>query len=284
MLGKTVTILAALMLMVPDIGLGAASRKTPKNGPGYVPAYEDSLVFDRGIDGPASLFIPKGTLGAGVSFSYSTYDAGSSAGDDNGFAYLASLVKGVKGTFSTFSISPHVSWFFKENLSVGGRFEYGKTMLELNSLSLNLSEDLNFDINDFNFNQNDFSLAVTLRNYMPIADSKRFALFIEGRLAGTYGEQKNYKVEEGLKHGIFQQTYKGSVTIVPGVCVFITNDVAFEVQVGVMGLNYQKIKQTEDKIHHSSVVSSGANFKINLLSLSFGTSFYILNAKRRPRK
>ena len=41
----------------------------------------DQESFSRGIGIPTSVFIPKGTVGFGASFSYSTYDIGNSAVD-----------------------------------------------------------------------------------------------------------------------------------------------------------------------------------------------------------
>jgi hypothetical protein len=39
--------------------------------------------------------------------------------------------------------------------------------------------------------------------------------------------------------------------------------------------NYQKIKQNTNQVETSVLESSGANYKINLLNISFGISFYI---------
>ena len=63
--------------------------------------------------------------------------------------------------------------------------------------------------------------------------------------------------------------------MVPGLCVFATNEVCVEVAVGVLGINYQYVKQETNLVDTSVMQQSGANFKINPLSISLGMSFYI---------
>ena len=88
-------------------------------------------------------------------------------------------------------------------------------------------------------------------------------------------------MDEGLKHGTYQDIYKGSISLVPGICVFIANSVSFEVQIGVMGISYQMIKQVSNKVDVSQLSNSGANFNINLLSIAFGTNFHIMDKWHR---
>ena len=241
--------------------------------------------FNRGIDdAPVNIFIPKGTIGLGLTFSYRTIDfANPKNEDDMGFSVL-SVLTGLKATAHTFSISPGFDYFVKDNVSLGFRFDYGNTFLNLADASLSLSEDLSFGIKDFNYESNSYSAAFTARDYIPIAGSKRFAVFIEGRLVGGYGQTKNYKMEDGLKHGVYSDIYKASINMVPGVCVFVSNAVAFEVQVGVLGIGVQKRVEKENQVYSSQMVSSNANFRISPLSIELGTSFYILDRAHRPHK
>jgi hypothetical protein len=59
------------------------------------------------------------------------------------------------------------------------------------------------------------------------------------------------------------------------------DNAAFEVSVGVLGFDTQKVKQVTNQVEYSEMKSSGANFKINLLSVNFGMSFYIYPKKSR---
>ena len=53
-------------------------------------AEKSAEAFDRGVGKMNSVFIPKGYIGGGLSFSYKTYDLGSSA-NDVGYSMLFSL-------------------------------------------------------------------------------------------------------------------------------------------------------------------------------------------------
>lgn len=241
------------------------------------------VPFDRGISSPSTTFIPKGTLGSGFSFSYQTYNAGN-ARNDAGFVLFSSLLQNLRGDLVTLSMAPQLSYFLWDNVSVGVRFDYGRTDLDLSSAELSLGDDLKFDIRDYGYFRQSYTGSLTLRDYMPIEGSKRFSLFMEGRLTGGYAQGENYKMEEGLKHGVYQDIYKGSLNLVPGICIFITNSVAFEVGIGVMGLNVQKVVQTENQVKTSTLLQSGANFHINLLSIEFGTHVYVLDRHHRSSR
>lgn len=239
--------------------------------------------FDRGITKSTSVFVPKGTISGGLTMSYSTYRTGD-AEDGNGYALLSSFIENVNGQFTTVGVAPATSYFIADNTSVGVRFDYARTDLDLQSAKFTISDDVDFDLDNYGYFKQAYTGALTLRNYMPIADSKRFAMFMEGRLTGGYAQSLNYKYEDGLKHGTYSDIYRVSLNLVPGLCVFISNSAAFEVQIGVMGLYYQKTIQTENQVNRSSLSNSGGNFHVNLFTISFGTNIYILDKHHRPRK
>ena len=118
---------------------------------------------------------------------------------------------------------------------------------------------------------------------MPLANSKRFGMFTEVRAAGGYGQSESYNVDGDDKYGTYQDIYKFSLGIVPGLAVFVTDEIAFEVSVGLLGFNYNKTVQTTNQVDKSVMESSGANFKINPLSLGLGLSFYIPTGANRAK-
>lgn len=238
--------------------------------------------FDRGIGRSAVTFIPKGTVGMGVSFSYRTMGLGESE-NDAGYSLL-SLVTGIKGNMYTFGLAPQVSYFVADNLSLGARFDYDRSVLDIGNIGLSLGDMLSMQIADYHYLSQSFSGALTLRYYMPIADSKRFAMFAEARLSGGYGQSLMYKMDNGDKFGTYQDIYKGSLDFVPGLAVFATDNVALEVSVGILGINYSMTKQTTNQVETSVMQNSGANFRLNLLSINMGLSFYILTGEHRPNK
>jgi len=234
--------------------------------------------FSRGIDNSSTVFIPKGTVGTGVAFSYNEYNIGK-ASEDVGYQMMFSMLQGMKGNFMTWSVAPHVSYFIADNFSIGGRFDYSRTSANLASASLAISDDLALNVNDFNYFKHSYMGALTCRYYMSLANSRRFGVFIELRAAGGYGQSENYRQPDGNKFGTYQDIYKVEVGLVPGFIVFGTENVAVEVSVGVLGFNWQKVCQLTNQVEYSEMSKCGANYKINLLSLALGISFYIPTIK-----
>ena len=254
-------IIAISVLLIASSSLVASEKEATK-------------TFDRGVGKMNSVFIPKGYMGGGFTFSYKTFDLGQSA-NDVGYSMLFSLLSGINGQMNTVGVSPSVSYFVMDNLSVGARFDYNRTDLNLGNLGLSLGDLMSMSIKDYHMLKNMYSSAVTARYYMPIANSKRIAMFGEVRLGFDVGQSVAYQTKDGNNFGTFQSIYGGGLNVVPGLCVFATNVVCVEVAVGVLGINYQYIKQETNLVDTSVMQQSGANFKINPLSISLGMSFYL---------
>lgn len=239
--------------------------------------------FDRGISRPNSVFIPKGTISAGVSFSYNNYDIGNIT-EDAGYSMLFNLVRDIHGNLMTFGISPYVSYFVKDNISVGLRFNYDRSRLGIGNANIHLSDAMQFEIKNFNYFKQSYTGALTCRNYIPFSKSKRFAMFTEIRAVGGYGQSETYEPDGEDKFGIYQDIYSFELVLVPGLCAFVTNELAFELSIGVLGFNYQKVIQCTNQVERSEMKSSGANFKLDIFSIGFGMSFYIPTGNHKVKK
>lgn len=244
---------------------------------------EEGKAFDRGVGKMNSVFIPKGYMGGGLTVSYKTYDLGKGT-DDVGYSMLFSLLSGIEGDMHTFGISPSVHYFLLDNFSVGARFDYDRTALNVGSLGLNLGDLASLAINDYHMLRNMYTGAVTARYYMPIANSKRIAMFGEVRLGCELGQSVTYSTKDGVNSGTFQNIYGAALNVVPGLCVFATNEICVEVALSILGVDYQYVKQETNLVHTSMMQQSGANFKINPLSISLGMSFYLPVVKANRTK
>ena len=270
---STITLVCALAMSLQS----AAREKKPVE------------PFDRGIGKSSSVFIPAGTVGAGASFSYNNYSFGNGM-NDTGYQMLFALIQNFQGNLMSFGIAPQVSYFIRDNLSVGARFDYDRSSFGLGNLDLTLSDALSLSVGNFNYLKQSYTGAVTLRNYIPFGQSKRFAMFTELRLTGGYGQSESYKVgfddvlEQPYKTGTYQDIYQFEVGVVPGISAFVTNEVALEVSVGLLGFNYQKVEQVTNQVERSEMERNGVNFKINLLAINFGLSFYIPTGAHRMKK
>ncbi len=245
--------------------------------------------FDRGIGRSTSVFIPAGTIGAGASFSYSNYSLGNGI-NDTGYQMLFSLIQNLHGNLESYGIAPHVSYFIRDNLAVGARFDYDRTAFSLGNVDLSLSDALSLSTGDFNYLKQAYTGAFTLRNYIPFGQSRRFAMFTEVRLTGGYGQSESYRMgydevlDTPYKTGTYQDIYQFEIGLVPGLCAFITNEVALEVSVGLLGFNYQRVVQVTNQVERSEMENNGLNFKLNILAINFGLSFYIPTGDHRVKK
>ena len=267
-------------LRVADTVWLSSPKRVPAVVHDVVPDVVPDDTFSRGIGKATTLFVPKGTVSFGLTASYNSYDLGAAA-DDAGYRMLFSLLDGLDGSMTTCGVAPQISYFFADNTSVGLRFDYGKSSLGLDGANLSLGDLMSFNINDMYYLKQSYSGSLTLRHYMSIADSRRFAIFVEGRGTLGYAQSKSYHLEGEDRFGTYQDIYKASLSLVPGIVCFIMDNAAFEVSIGVLGFDTQKVKQVTNQVEYSEMKSSGANFKINLLSINFGMSFYIYPKKPR---
>ena len=219
---------------------------------------------DRGIE--KVTLIPKGYWLMGGSFSYSENTA-----DDYEFLVLDDI----KGTNYTFKVSPFLGYFVGNDLAIGARFAYGRSMLNLGSISLDINEDLNFDIENFYSLQHVYTGSVFMRNYVALGKSKRFGIFNEVRLSVGGGQSKQISGENNDEiTGSYQDILEMELGLIPGIIGFLTENVAVEASVNVLGFEYKKYSQVRDQIYEGSFESSGVNFKVDIFSINIGLSFY----------
>lgn len=211
-------------------------------------------------------FIPKGTWITGGTASYSEHD------EDN-LNFL--VLKDVKALGYTFSISPYVGYFFKDNVAAGMRFAYNRTYLDMDNFELNLGEDFNINLNNLYWLEHKYEVSGFLRTYMPIGKSKIFGLFNELRLTYGYGEGKNSTGSGTEYDGTYERSHNFLIGMAPGLTAFITDWSAVEVSVGVMGYNFKWVNQTTNQIETGKKRTSSGDFKINLFSINIGMTFYL---------
>lgn len=221
--------------------------------------------YDRGIE--MKTFIPKGQWMVGTTFSYSEHV-------DENFEFL-SVLKDIESDGYTFKVTPLVSYFIRDNVSIGGRFSYARSNTNLGNLSLELGDDLSFDVENYVATSNTYTAAIFIRTYLNLGDSKRFGLFNEARLSYGYSESNSSSGTGIDLSGLYQLKHNLNIGVAPGITCFINDYVAAEASVNVAGLNFNWYDQTKDQVYHGKRTSSSANFKINLLSIDLGIVFYL---------
>lgn len=213
-----------------------------------------------------AVFIPKGTWMAGGTASYQEHD------EDN-LNFL--VIKDVEGLGYTFSLSPYVGYFFRDNMAAGLRFTYNRTYLDMDNFELNLGEDFNISLDNLYWLEHKYEVGGFIRTYMPIGKSKIFGLFNETRLTYAYSEGKNSTGSNTEYDGTYEQCHSLQIGFAPGLTAFVTNWSAVEVSLGVMGYNFNWTKQVTNQIETGRRRHSGGSFKVNLFSINIGMTFYL---------
>lgn len=226
--------------------------------------------FDRGFDEEKNVFIPKGTVGFGIAFSGSSGEIGK----EGGFTLMPSLVTGLDGSYSNFGMTPSIEYFVKDNLSLGLKIKYGATKFNIGNAGISIDDDISFGIEDKGYRRQSYSAALVARYYVPFLGSKIFGWFVEGGFRYRYAQGINYKMEEGLKHGVYNDTYNMALIINPGVCFFVANQVSFEAQVGLAELGMTKVNQSENQVKTSNASMLNFSGGIDLLDIRLGARFY----------
>lgn len=216
--------------------------------------------FDRGIFN--YLYIPKRHWAYGLTASYGSLDT-----ED---IQVLSAIKDFNFKGEQFSIRPSVSYFFDHNQSVGVRIVYTNGKAELGSLAVDIDDDMNFSLHDVSYHANSSQFGVFYRNYVGLSDTKRFAVFNEVAFdVGTGSSRfKRYYNDE-----LFDTNTKSTMlglTFSPGLCVFLQDQIAFNLSFGVFGLKYNHDKQETNGVNEGSRTSSGANFRFNIFNINFG--------------
>ncbi len=211
-------------------------------------------------------FIPKGQWITGVSVSYSQ-------SDQNNYQFL--IIENLNGDTYTFKVSPMLLFCFKDNLAAGGRFAYSRQRTRLNSTDIVLGSDTSYDISNLYSISHNFYGTAVFRSYLSLGKSTRFGLFNEVQLQLGGGQSKLCSGSGASFTGTFEENFSMNIGLAPGAVIFLNNYSALEVNVGVLGFNYNRPRSTTEQIYLANRNTKSANFKINLFSIMFGVSFYI---------
>ena len=211
-------------------------------------------------------FVPKGQWLTGVSVNYSQSNM------DN---YQFFIVEELEGDIYTFKISPTVMYAFKDNMAVGGKFGYSRSRSNLDNARVVIDSSTDYTASNMYLLSQEYSAMGVYRYYFSIGKSKRFGMFGEAQFELGLGQSK---IREGTGNnviGSFNDNISLNVGLAPGIVMFLNNYSAIEVNVGVIGLSYNHTRQITNQVHEATFTSAGANFKINIFSISFGMMFYL---------
>lgn len=221
--------------------------------------------YDRGLFN--FLILPKGQWAFGMTASYGEFDT-----DD---VQVLSILKNFDMKVKAYSIKPSVSYFFRNNQSIGVMFNYSRSYLDLDNLTFDFDDDINFSLKDVSYYSQTYTTSVNYRNYIGLGPEKRFAVFNEVNLSFGSGSSRFKRYYDNELRDTRTSITEAGLNFSPGLCVFIMDYVSFNISFGVFGLQLRHEKQTTNGVDEGSRFSSGANFKFNIFNINFGMAVHI---------
>lgn len=230
--------------------------------------------YDRGLYN--YLFIPKGRWQLGITANYGRFST-----ED---LQLLDLVSDLDLGIHSYAVKPYISYFIRNNLSVGLRFGYSNSKASVYSMNVDFDEDLNFKLEDVSYNNESYSSALFIRQFYGLSRAGRFGIFSEAELAFTSGNAdftRSYDSKPRTTHSTYMSA---NLTFSPGLCVFIMDNASFNISFGVFGFHLRNEKQLTSMINPDDAAdipdetgsrfTSGANFRFNIFNINFGLGIH----------
>lgn len=193
--------------------------------------------------------------------------------------FQLAIINDIDSEGYTVNVSPMIAYAPWRNMAVGVRFGYSRSLLALDNAALDVM-DVSMNIDYYHQIKHTYTGTLFWRPYIPLGHSKRFAVFAEVQLNLSGGESKvvaENGVVDGMQsyRGTYAKSFGASLALQPGIIAFITNNAAVEFSIGVFGIGLDRVKQIKNQVDTGDVISSNSNFKLNLLSIGIGASFYL---------
>lgn len=219
-------------------------------------------------------FVPKGQWIFGGTASYSAHQNKD---------YKLLIINDINSEGYTVNIAPMIAYAPWRNMAVGIRFGYGRSMLALDGAALSFGEGdsgVNISVDYVHQVKHTYTGSIFWRPYIPLGQSNRFAIFAEVQLNFS-GSESRIVAEDGVIAGMqnyrgsYSKSFGASIGLQPGIVAFVTNNTALELSIGVFGIGFERTKQVRNQVEEGNFKSSNMNFRVNLLSVGFGVSFYL---------
>ncbi len=211
-------------------------------------------------------FIPKGQWITGINVNYA-------ASTQDNYQFL--IIENLNGDSYSFKISPQLMFAFADNMAAGGRFSFARTKTKLTSADVVIDSETEYNTDNLYSVSNNYYAAALFRYYLSMGRSKRFGFFIEGQMQLGGGQSKICRGTGEDLTGTFERNFNLNVGLAPGLIMFLNNYSAIEVNVGLLGFNYNHTKATTDQVYIAHHNTKSALFNINLFSITFGVAFYL---------
>lgn len=188
---------------------------------------------------------------------------------------ILSIVNDIDLHGKIYSIKPSVSYFLRNNLCVGMRLAFTKGDMGINSLKVDIDEDMSFNLHDIKYTSDSYSAAVFIQQYFGLSRRGRFAVFNEAEVSVGTGSSHFIRPFDGQLRDTRTRSQSFNINYSPGVSIMMMKNAAFNLSFGIFGFHLKDEKQWENGEESGSRFTSGINFRFNIFNINFGVSIII---------
>lgn len=212
------------------------------------------------------LIIPKGEWQLGLQVSHVSLSS-------NNSEYML-LLNNIDANGSITKIAPFVAYSYRNNRSIGVKFQYSTASGAVQQGDLDLlSDDLNFHVEDIRADLLSFQAAVYHRSYVGLDNKGRIGLFNDIVLG--YTNSRTEFVYDTNTEDTYARTDQVKLSLHPGVVVFVMNNISMHVSMGIGGVSYNNTKYIKNGETIGKRDFSKANFKLDVLDISMGLTIHL---------
>lgn len=187
--------------------------------------------------------------------------------------YSVAVIKDVNAVGFRVSAVPEFCYFFGDNIGAGLKVSYGRMMLDAATGSAGFGS-VSIGVDDYYLVSQDVKATAFLRYYIPIGDSKRFAMFADAGIRFAWGHAKNYDEHTGSIVGTWQESRKFGLVVNPGLMAYVTDHISLFAGVGIAGVNFGKVTQSHNQVDEGSRKTHALDYMLDLTGLRVGLDFH----------
>ena len=209
------------------------------------------------------LIAPKGEWQCGVSVMYADFSGSNSE-------YMM-LLQGMDASASMLRLAPEAAYTFKNNHSVGLRFQYTNASGNVDTATADMLGNLSITLEDVNVSSRSLSGCVFQRTYWGLDGKGRVGLFWDYILGYTRKTSEFYIGDSSDSYTVSQ---KGHLGFAPGIVYFPMNNVSVQASICVADLSYNYVQAYDNGVVTGTRNAWKAMASINVLDLNFGLTIH----------
>lgn len=212
----------------------------------------------------AQTMISKNDLSMGVQFAYLDLDS------DNSDLFL--IISPVTANGSFFHVAPFFEYAYRDDRSIGAKFQYLVGTAQLDNLSLDLmNEGMTFEVEDIDTRLKRISAFFYHRNYLALDRRSRIGVIIEESLSYARTHTDYDYDAPGTR---FSTGDRFTLAFSPGLAFFVMNNLSLSFTLSLANVSYNTIKSYTSGEESGSREKFGGRFGVDITGINFEISFH----------